>query len=156
MKNSIAILVSVIMLFAGSAFAGQEKSVDDRDKVLILAQIFADTGMTREEKDAVLMKFEGGIDRYVIITPIKLAKDKQTFLAVGNSLPFVGASKPYCWVYEKSGEEMFRIADLGVCENVSPLLTKHNGYHDFIDLMHSGAKGKLTKTIYRFDGRKYR
>jgi len=100
-------------------------------------------------------EFTGSVDKYLDISPIKLSKNKQTYLVTGNALPFVGANKSFCWVYEKTGKKMLQIANLELCEDIKPSKSKHNGYADIHDLMHSGAAGTLYKTIYQFNGIKY-
>jgi len=136
------------------AFAGQNNPpLNNDEKMNIFNELLSKC--SAEYQKETRNEFAGSVDKYLDISPIKLSKNKQTFLVTGNALPFVGASKSFCWVYEKSGNIMRQIADLELCENIKPSKSMHNGYADIHDLMHSGAAGTLYKTIYQFNGSKY-
>lgn len=151
------ILALVCMITTGansSAFAGQNNSrLSNGEKMYIFNELLSKC--SEELQKETRSEFAGSVDKYLDISPIKLSKNKQTFLVTGNAMPFVGASKSFCWVYEKSGKKMRQIADLELCEDIKPSKSTHNGYADIHDLMHSGAAVTLYKTIYQFNGSKY-
>jgi hypothetical protein len=147
MMGIVVIMMSVVILFQDVLAHAGQKSVDP----VVTKAIFKDmvSGMSDESR----AKITGPISDYLKITPIALAKGKETYLIEGINVPFLGANSDMFYVYEKTAKGIKCIGDLGASDGVKVLTKSHNGYRD-IGSTFVQEPGKIYPSF--FNGKEYR
>lgn len=103
------------------------------------------------------------IGDFMTVKPINLSEDADTFLAIGEDMPFLGARRQMHWVVRRKslnrqGAKYSVIGDIGPIDQViaDPSGKRHNGYRDLLVTYPADNYDKASTVRMIFNGVMYK
>jgi len=151
MTKQRMLLLVVIALSATTGVAQSRQRVSAQKEKEIVQQLIRDREIT-----AKCVQEAGGAQKTVYVNSVDLNRDGKPEFIVDLHTS-CGAGNGYKWIYRRTttGYEQLLSAG-GPRTEIAPLKSYTNGYRDVVEAAFASVSGDSVRTIYRFDGKRYR